>query len=75
MLVVNTLGLSVGGTFAKLRPAKYETTPAALTMFTGVAQDGANDDDGYDNGWCWRVSRPLPANVVAVALNLNTKDQ
>jgi hypothetical protein len=75
MSLVNTLGLSVGGTFAKLRPAKYETAPAALTLFTGIAQDGANDDDGYDNGWCWEVSRPFPANVVAVALNLNTKDQ
>jgi hypothetical protein len=75
MLLVNTLGLQAGGTFAKLRPAAYETKPAALTMFTGIAQDGATDDDGYDNGWCWRVSRPFPANVTAVALNLNTKDQ
>jgi hypothetical protein len=79
MKLVNTLGLSIGGTFAKLRPANFKqpanTALPPLTLFNGISQEALNDDDDYDNGVCFRVSRPFPANLVAIGLNLNTKDQ
>jgi hypothetical protein len=77
--LVNTLGISVGGTFAKLKPANLKQDnnmpPPPLTMFNGISQEALNDDYAYDNAMCWRVSRPFPANVAAVAVNLATQDQ
>jgi hypothetical protein len=79
MKLVNTLGLSIGGTFAKLKPANLKTPSNVslppMTPFNGISTEGLTDDDDYDNGVCWRVSRPMPANLVAMGLNLNTKDQ
>jgi hypothetical protein len=79
MKLVNTLGLYVGGTFARLAQANTKQDNGAplpaLTTFTGISQEGIKDDDAYDNGMCWRVSRPFPANIVVAAVNLQTKDQ
>jgi hypothetical protein len=78
--LVNTLGLSVGGTFANLAPVNTRLNgngPAlpALTTFSGISADALKDDPNYDNAICWRVARPFPANIVAVGCNLATSDQ
>lgn len=77
--LVNTLGLSVGGTFGKIRPVNTKQAGAAplppLTTFTGISQEALEDDYDYDRGLCWRVSRPFPANVVVAGVNLATQDQ
>jgi hypothetical protein len=77
--LVATLGLAIGGTFAKLRPANFkqnDNSPLpALTTFSGIAQAELDDDYYYDGGVCWRISRPFPANIAAIGLNLQTQDQ
>jgi len=77
--LVNTLGLSIGGSFAKLLPANFRqanNSPIpALTTFNGISQDTLSDDYSYDGGVCWRVSRPFPATVVVAGVNQTTQDQ
>lgn len=82
MKLVNTLGLFIGGDLTKkLYPAKFTkadgvTAIPALTAFSGIHQDALQDDYGYEGGApAWRVTRPFPANVVAVGSNLSTQDQ
>jgi hypothetical protein len=79
VLVSNTLGISFGGTFATALPALFRQANgnpiAALTMFSGVHHDTLSDDYSYDGMVCWRVSRPLPANVVALSGNIQTQDR
>jgi len=79
-LLSNTLGISFGETFDDLFPAQFrlddeETTIPPLTTFSGVHQDSLECDYSYDAMLCWRVSRPYPANVVALSGNLQTQDQ
>jgi hypothetical protein len=80
MLLSGTLGLSIGTNFAKLFPANFKQANGqdaipALSMFNGVQQDSLADDYGYDGMMCWRVSRPYPANVIAIAGNIAAQDQ
>jgi hypothetical protein len=80
LLLVNTLGISVGTSFDKLDPVPLkqpdgETDIAALTTYSGIAQGAPRDSDSYDGMICWRVSRPFPAIVAAASGNLATKDQ
>ena len=80
MLLDNTLGLSVcGSSFANLKPALFRQENGnaipPLTTFSGVHQDSLVDDYTYDGMITWRVSRPYPANVIAISGNISTKDQ
>jgi len=79
--LVNTLGLSIGGDFTKLRPIRFtkgdkNTNIAPLTTFTGVVANPLDDNYDYESGTpAWRVARPFPANVVIVGSNLASQDQ
>jgi hypothetical protein len=75
MLLSNTLGISVGTRFSKMYPAIFRPSVASLTTFSGIHQDTLQDTDSYDGMVCWRVSRPYPANIVALAGNIDTKEQ
>ena len=78
MQLVNSLGMSVGADFSKMFPLKFTVDGAMiapLTMFSGIQQDSINDDYGYDGMICWEVSRPFPANVIAIGGNIATQDQ
>jgi hypothetical protein len=79
MLLSNTIGLSFGTSFTNMLPVALEgpdgTSYTPLQPYSGVAQDSSQDDYSYDGMMCWRVSRPFPANVVAIAGNLATQDQ
>jgi hypothetical protein len=79
---VNSFGLSFGTDLTRssaMVPVIFKTDAAdpipPLTTFTGLHQDSALDDYAYDNAFCWRVSRPWPATVVAIGNNLATQDQ
>ena len=42
-----------------------------LTTYSGIAWDaGPNDDLGYDGSPVWRVARPFPANIIAIAYDI-----
>jgi hypothetical protein len=79
--LVNTLGLSIGGAFSKLRPIRFtkgdkNTNIDPLTTFTGVVANPMDDDYDYERGTpAWRSSRMFPAHVVIVGSNLATQDQ
>jgi hypothetical protein len=82
MKLVGTLGLSVGGDLnGTMYPCRFTkadgmTDIDPLTTFSGIHQDSLQDDYGYEGGClAWRVTRPFPANVVAVGSNLATQDQ
>jgi hypothetical protein len=79
MLLNNTLGLSIGTSFSRLDEVDGSnpdgTTLAPFTMFSGIAQNPMEDFNSFDSQVCWRVSRPFPANVVAVSVNLASQDQ
>lgn len=78
--LVNTLGLSIGADLTKkMFPANFKQTNntqlPALTTFSGISQDVLQDDYTYDAALCWQVTRPYPANVIAIGPNLETMDQ
>jgi hypothetical protein len=73
-----TQTISFGVSFDDLLPAiladkaRVELTPQQL--FSGVHRMPINANDDFDNMICWRISRPHPAFVIAVAGFLNTKE-
>jgi hypothetical protein len=79
VLVSNTLGVSFGGTFPVVRPAQFRKPNGnpldPLTMFSGVHHDSLDDDYSYDGMVAWRVTRPWPANIVAISGNIQTQDR
>jgi hypothetical protein len=80
MLLSNTKGLSVGATFAKMYPALFrladgKTAIGTLDTFSGIHQDALKCDFDYDGMMCWRVSRPFPATIAAIAGNVAASDQ
>jgi hypothetical protein len=79
VLVSNTLGVSFGGTFPTVRLAQFRKANGnpldPLTMFSGVHHDTLSDDYSYDGMVAWRVSRPWPANIIAISGNIQTQDR
>ncbi len=78
----NQLAIAFGTSFAKLQPAivSYGSTGntgsiAPGQSFSGVWFDTIGDESSFDGMLCWRVSRPLPANIVAVEPFLETQDK
>lgn len=78
MQVVNTQGLSIGTSFARLDPIFWrdETSDKypANQLFTGVQNDILDDTYGFDSQVCWRASRVMPAMVTAVGAFDMTQD-
>jgi hypothetical protein len=76
--VESTAGLAIGTTFATTKPVLFKdgagTTLAPGTVFSGIARDALSDADSFDGMVCWRVARPYPANVIALAGFLQTQD-
>jgi hypothetical protein len=75
VLLNNSFGISFGTTFSKLAPAAYGSPTQLKSTFTGIATDGVMDDYTYEGMFCWQVSRPYPANVIAISVNLTTQEQ
>jgi hypothetical protein len=79
MQLVNATGLSMGGDFNHLDPVVPETpTNEKLPLgqlFSGVVRDLADDAYTFDGMICWRVSRPWPAMIAAIAGKLETQDE
>lgn len=79
VLVSNTVGVSFGGTFDALRPALFRKANGnpinPLTTYSGVHHDTLSDNYSYDGMIAWRVSRPWPANIIAISGNVQTQDR
>ena len=77
---VNSKGVSIGGNFDRLYPCLFRASINSprdlpvLSTYTGIFFDQVKDDFTYDDSLCWRISRPFPATVTAVAVNLRTED-
>jgi hypothetical protein len=74
-----TRTISVGTTFDALDPlifTQYEDGPEldVLTQFSGIKRVSIEDGQTFDSMLCWRVTRPYPANIVAVGAALDTVD-
>ena len=46
-----------------------------LSTYSGVIHDTLDDEYSYDGMVAWRVSRPMPANVVALSGFFATQDR
>lgn len=79
MLLNNALGISVGASFSKLRPILFKQPNGLpiqqLTTFSGVYEGTLEDDYSMDGMICWRITRPVPANIVAVQGFVQTQDK
>lgn len=79
ILVEATAGLSIGTTFTGLYPILFKDVTgialAAGQTYSGVYKDTLKDDYSYDGMLCWRVTRPFPANVMAIGPSLHTQDE
>lgn len=79
VLLVNSVGVSFGTDFAKLRVASFKTkngTPYnSATMFSGVHQTTLEDDYSFDSQLAWQVSRPYPVTITAIGNFLATQDR
>jgi hypothetical protein len=78
ILVDSTAGLSMGTSFAKLDPVLFKNDAGASLQpgntFSGVYRTTVTDDYSVDSMLCWRVSRPLPVNIMAAGPFLHTQD-
>lgn len=79
-LLNTTRGLSVGASLSgtmypvRLTNDRGDAIPT-LSAYSGIVTDPVNDSFSYEGGLCWRVSRPFPANIVALSGNIRTQDQ
>ncbi len=76
--VYDTAGLSVGTTFAKLNPVLFKNVVGQAmgvnATFTGIYRESLDDDYSFDSMLCWRITRPLPANLAAAGQFPHTQD-
>lgn len=74
-----TQGISFGTSFAKVDPCRFraldDTKYLVSQTFTGIYWDQLTDTYSYDGALCWQITRPYPANVVAVETFLATMDK
>lgn len=79
MQVVRSRGISIGTDFSRMDAADFKQANgqsiAPLQTFSGIHQDSLSDDYSLEYSLCWEVTRPYPANIVAIGPNLSTQDQ
>lgn len=75
---VNAAGLWVGTDFGNMLPIQFKDNGgralAALNTFSGVYRDDLQDNYSYDSMLAVRVTRPLPAIIVAMGAYPHTQD-
>ena len=68
-----------GGSLSPLDPARFKDdgdTPYLPNQhFTGVHWGKLQDTYSYDSMVCWQITRPYPANVIAVEAFLQSQDK
>lgn len=73
-----TDSINYGTDFSALKPMTFKQPNGdpytALQQFTGIFRDVVDDNDSFDSMICWEITRPYPANIVAVGGALETKD-
>lgn len=79
MSVANTQGISIGTTFANVRPALFKTLGGTAykgnQLYTGEHSATVEDTYSYDGMLCWQVTRPLPATMTAFGGFIETEDR
>lgn len=80
MLLASSIGLSVGGSFDRMRPVLYRTAGNIAygpnQPFDGLFGNQELEDDYTLNGYiCWQVTRPWPTTICAVGGFLMTQDK
>lgn len=77
---VNAKSVYIGGNFDRLYPCELKASGDSRTdlgtrsTFTGIFYDQVKDDFTYEDSFCWRVTRPYPCTITALAVNLRTED-
>jgi len=77
--VYQSLGLSVGPSFAKLTSLTFRTpahgTNAATPLFTGLKiLDGWPGDYSTEDRLCFRFNQPLPGTILSIIARQSTED-
>ncbi len=76
--VYDTAGLSVGTVFTKMNPVLFKNVigqqMGVNATYTGVYRESLDDDYSFDSMLCWRITRPLPANIAAAGMFPHTQD-
>lgn len=77
----NQTAISFGRDFNNLKPAVINTSTAPNQKplspgqsFSGVWRDTVQSESDYNGQVCWRISRPLPGNIVAIEPILEGQD-
>jgi hypothetical protein len=74
-----TQGISFGADFSNMRVGQLRTAgdrPYPLTtLYSDVLQDTLEDDYSFDSMLCWQITRPYPAQVLAIEPFLHTQDR
>lgn len=80
--VRNQSALQIGRDFNHLTPVilSPQTVPDLLQLapgqtFSGIWKDTVQSDSNYDGMVAWRISRPLPGNIVALEPLLQGEDE
>lgn len=79
-LLLNTTAISFGTTFDKLHAALFkspggQTTYAANQLYSGVWSNPLEDNNSYDGMFCWQITRPYPATVLASQTMIDTQER
>jgi hypothetical protein len=71
--------LSFGTSFTTAKPAIIKQPNgqfyAPLQPFSGVWFDSIADESSFDGMVCWQITRPYPANVIAIEPFIHTQDK
>jgi hypothetical protein len=74
-----TQGISFGTSFAKVDPVRLrfpdDTKYLVNQIFSGVYWDALTDNYSYDSMISWQITRPYPANIIAIEAFLMTMDK
>lgn len=79
-LMASTQGISFGTDFSHMRVAQLRSDGGTvlltkLQLYTGIYWDTIDDTYSFDSMIAWRITRPYPANVLAVGPFLHTQDR
>jgi hypothetical protein len=79
MRVVNTTGLSIGTDFSNLFPVRFKSpggVPYSVgQLYSGEYVDTLHNDYSLEGMICWQVTRPYPANIIAIGGMIQTQDR
>ncbi len=74
-----SLGLKIGMSFDNLTTLAFRTSADAMgappALFSGVWDEAIEADYDTENQLCWRQDQPLPSDILAVSVQMQTQDR